>query len=301
MLMRGQFISKRGVFIGGLLALVILRRCYYRYWDPNLIITFFDVGQGDSALIQFPFGKTMLVDGGGGWGKFSLGERVLIPELSRLSILRLDHVILSHPDSDHAFGLLAVLKNLKVKELWLSGRFFKATPPKLLTEIEGLIKTRKIKPNILTRPNQLEINQASVELIPLSINKGSRNNEALILGIQFGKCRALFTGDIESEGEAKLAKLLPRKFHLLKVPHHGSLTSSSLAFLHHFDPKWAIVSVGLTNRYRHPRSEVLSRYRALGIDLFRTDFHGAVRFTVTPKSEVKCETYLGDCGVTHCN
>jgi len=298
--MSNPFFSRKGLLIGTLAAFLILRRCYFRYWDPNLIITFFDVGQGDSALIQFPYGKTMLIDGGGGWETFSLGERVLIPELSRLGILRLDHVVLSHPDNDHAFGLLAILKKLEVGELWLSRDLINYKKPKLLTKIEEVSQIRNVTINRLMSPYQLRINGVRARLIPLSTAKRSRNNQALIVDIEFGKCKALFTGDIERESEWDLGHNFPAKVHLLKVPHHGSLTSSTPLFLKSFSPKWAVVSVGLKNQYGHPRSEVLSRYRSFGTQLFRTDFHGAVRFKITPQGNVRCETYLGDCGVSQC-
>ncbi|NBY20708.1 MBL fold metallo-hydrolase [bacterium] len=299
MLVKG--LSKRSVLIGVLLSILILRRCYDRYWDPNLIITFFDVGQGDSALIQFPFGKTMLIDGGGGWGKLSVGERVLIPELLRLGVLRLDHVVLSHPDSDHAFGLLEILQKMEVGQVWLSSYFQKPPRPRILQDIEQISKSRKIKINHLINPYQLQINGVSTLLTPLGIDAHSKNDRALLLGIEFSKCRALFTGDIEQGGELEMVTRSSKKVHLLKVPHHGSLTSSTRQFLKAFSPRWAVVSVGFKNSYRHPRKEILHRYRLMGINLLRTDFHGAVRLTLSPEGKVSCETYLGDCGVSRCD
>lgn len=287
-------------FLAALLTWFLGIRVYDRFWNPNLIITFFDVGQGDSALVQFPFGETLLVDGGGGWKNWEVGTQVLFPELSRLGILTLDHLVLSHPDNDHGLGLLGIIKLLKVNKLWLHSALSKPPKKKLLKEIEEKLEEKNISEHFLKVPTHFSISGVQVSLIPLAPTRHIRNNQALIMKLKFGKCQILFTGDIEEEGEHELAKEYPEKINLLKVPHHGSLTSSHVEFLKAIDPDWAVVSVGANNNYGHPKPQVLHRYRNLGIQVFRTDFHGAVRFTLTPEGRVKCETTLGNCGHSLC-
>jgi competence protein ComEC len=293
-------VSKKGVFLTGLFIWFLGSRIYDRFLNPNLIVTFFDVGQGDSALVQFPFGETLLVDGGGGWKIWDMGTQVLFPELSRLGILTLDHLVLSHPDNDHGRGFLGVIKLLKVKALWLHKALSKQPKKELFQEIEEKLAKKNIPERFLQSPGKLLISGVEVSMIPLNPTKQNRNNQALLLKLEFGKCKVLFSGDIEEEGEKEFVNKYPGKINLLKVPHHGSLTSSSREFLSSLAPDWAVVSVGANNNYGHPKPEVLRRYRELGIPLFRTDFHGSVRFTMTPEGEVKCQSVLGDCGQEPC-
>ena len=111
----------------------------------------------------------------------------------------------------------------------------------------------------------------------------------------------LFTGDMEKAGEAELLKRWPEvRADLLKVPHHGSLTSSASFLLDHLAPRWAVVSVGRGNSYGHPKARVLERYRKRNISLLRTDFHGFVTFRISPAGEVLCRSALGPCGEARC-
>jgi competence protein ComEC len=294
-------VFNRGIFLVGLLTWFLGIRFYDRFWNPNLIITFFDVGQGDSALVQFPFGETLLVDGGGGWKNWDVGTQVLFPELSRLGILTLDHLLLSHPDNDHGRGFLGIINLLKVKELWLHGALSNLPKKELLKEIEEKLAKKNILEHFIRLTKKLIISGVEVSLIPLHPQMHVRNNQALVMKLKFGKCQILFSGDIEEEGEKEITKKYPEKINLLKVPHHGSLTSSHKEFLTALSPDWAVVSVGANNNYGHPKPQVLKRYREMGIPVFRTDFHGAVRFIFTPEGQVKCETIQGDCGQDQCS
>jgi competence protein ComEC len=285
----------------GALAFCVSKRLYNRFWDPNLTLTFFDVGQGDAALIQFPFGRTMLIDGGGGWTKSNLGTRVLFPELTRLGILTLDTLLMSHPDNDHARGFLGIIDSLRAKELWLHQAWNVFPKRPLLEEIETKFSATPGKIIWLNRILSKNVSGVKLQVIPLKGDLRTKNDQALVVVLNFARCTILFTGDIERESEKEFIEQGITKVHLLKIPHHGSYTSSTWRLLKNISPDWAVVSVGRSNTYGHPRKEILSRYRALGIPVFRTDFHGAVRFTITPEGEVNCENYLGDCGVSRCD
>lgn len=299
--MSGSASKLKVIFLIGALAFCGIRRCYFRFWDPNLTVTFFDVGQGDAALIQFPYGKTMLLDGGGGWKKNTMGRRVLFPELSRLGILTIDFLLLSHPDNDHGRGFVELADLLRAKELFLHSGWNQNPKRPLLTEIETEFIKRGTKINWLQNPKIESVSGTELRLIPLNGDYHSRNDQALVAEIKFNQCRILFTADVEKGSEKEWLKMKLQPVHFLKVPHHGSRTSSSWDFLRAVHPEWAVVSVGRNNTYGHPRKEILSRYHALGTSVLRTDFHGAVRFTMTPEGQVKCENYLGDCGSSRCN
>jgi len=265
-----------------------------RFQNPNLRITFFDVGQGDGALIQFPYGKNWLVDSGGGGFRWNVGSRILYPELARLGILTLDGAVLSHPDKDHAEGFTRLFEDVTIREFLYNASF--STHPKMselfIDDKKGVTRFTGLNEN-----QTLVINGVKAELFPLPGK--STNDRALLLRLSRSGCTVLFTGDIEKEGERRAVKALSGPVTLLKVAHHGSRTSSSPAFLASFRPRFAVISVG-TNRFGHPHPRVLERFQTAGIRILRTDFHGYVRFTFTPEGMVFCESALGDCGTFNC-
>jgi competence protein ComEC len=126
------------------------------------------------------------------------------------------------------------------------------------------------------------------------------NDRSLILLLEYGNCRALFAADMEKEAEASLSRRSIGHVDLLKVAHHGSRTSSTEKLLRSLTPRWAVISVGARNLYGHPHPTVLRRLLRHGVQVFRTDFHGYVRFRLEPQGSVHCETALGSCGVSSC-
>jgi competence protein ComEC len=137
------------------------------------------------------------------------------------------------------------------------------------------------------------------QLIPLHATDDT-NNEALVARLSFAGCSAFFDADAEAPAERILAGMGLGAVDLLKVGHHGSRTSSIPEFLRALRPRWALISVGYRNRYRHPNGGVIGRLRRGGATVFRTDFHGYVRFTFTPDGRAHCETAQGDCGEQAC-
>lgn len=268
---------------------------------PKLQITFFDVGQGDSALIDFPDRSRWMVDGGGAFLERQIG-RELFAELTSQGILRLHSMVLTHPDADHGEGLLSLLSELTVDSFLYNPAITeraKVTKP-LLTDLIARAHLRKAKALPITRPQSQRLGGARVSLLPL---KGiTTNDRALVLNLQFGECSVLLTGDIEKEGEKELVARSadwPAPT-VLKVAHHGSRTSSTPRFLRKLSPRFAVVSSGVTNRYGHPNATVLERLRQFGAEVLRTDFHGWVRFTFTADSHFECQSSLGSCGEGRC-
>ncbi len=131
-------------------------------------------------------------------------------------------------------------------------------------------------------------------------SSGETNDKSLVVELEGYRCTALFTGDIEKSAEATLLRRGLKRATLLKVPHHGSKTSSTPGLLQRVKPRWAIISVGQGNTYGHPHSGVLARYVERGIQVLRTDFHGYVRFTINESGSIACQSSLGPCGTYTC-
>ncbi|MFQ5532366.1 MAG: DNA internalization-related competence protein ComEC/Rec2 [Candidatus Methylomirabilales bacterium] len=267
--------------------------------------TFLDVGQGDAIFLELPGGRTMLVDGGGTLGdRFDIGERVVAPYLWHRWVRRLDLVVLSHPQPDHLHGLQAVLENFSVGEIWESGY---PSDSSTYGWLQAFARERGIPLRRISRGERIPLGPGVVVSVlhpprPF-LGTGRRhtstvvNNNSLVLHIDHPKSRLLLTGDIEREGEASLLDSgVVLQTDLLKVPHHGSRGSSSVSFLRHVRPRWAVVQAGYQNRFGHPHAETLSRYVAQGVQVFRTDRDGAVTFEFRDDT-VSIRTYRQELGV----
>jgi competence protein ComEC len=254
-------------------------------------VSFPDVGQGDCALVELASGRTVLIDGGGTPdNRFDIGRRVVGPFLWNRGIRRLDLVVLSHPHPDHMNGLLFMLEKFDVREVWVHG---------LDTELPGyeafrqLIAKRQIPLRVVsTEDAPVEIGGAEVSVLhpaPGFMTKerkayAAENSRSLVLRISERGKTYLFSGDVGADAEAvMIQRWVNLKCDVLKVPHHGSRSSSSEAFVASARPGFAVAMVGRENPYRHPADEVVARYEAVGTRILRTDRDGAV--TVTPNGD----------------
>ena len=254
-------------------------------WKPILYpqnwleIVFFDVGQGDSALLKFPDKKYILIDGGLFRDNFSAGERYILPYLKREKIKKLDAIILSHADSDHLGGLPYILHNIPVKQIIDNN---KEAESNIYHEYKSFIDSSQIVYNPVKTGSRIHgFDNCGIFIFhPDNVAKyRSHNNDSVVLKLIYGNVTFLFTGDIENEIEQKLlefGKLL--KSDLIKIPHHGSKTSSSEDFIKLIDPQYAVISVGRHNRFNHPAPSVISRLNSLEINTIRTDINGAIIF-----------------------
>jgi competence protein ComEC len=267
----------------------------HRFLHRDLRITYLDVGQGNSALIEFPKGKCMLIDGGGfsDNDSFDIGEKVVAPLLWSMKIAKIDTVVLSHPDSDHMNGLLYILKNFSVDELWKSDEKKDSKSYERLLEI---VKEEKINaPSFADLTKQRDINGVSTQILwpqpdadsGLDDTRDSTlkddNAVSLVLKISYGGQSFLFPGDITKEAEADMVSrtLTDLQSSVLLVPHHGSGGSSSELFLATVKPKYAVISVGYHNKYRMPHKKTLGRLEDQGISAYRTDKNGAILMSVS--------------------
>jgi competence protein ComEC len=247
----------------------------------SLSLTALDVGQGDSLLVGFPGDRWALIDAGGFAGsEFDVGERVVLPALLAMGVRRLDLLVLTHAHQDHGGGIPALVEALPIGEIWI-GR----DPPgsRLVERIVKLAKERHIPVFHPMRGSLRCMSGACLEVLhpPPGYRRGlpAANDDSLVLRVTHLGSSMLLTGDVESEGEALLLDpVVPLSAQLLKVPHHGSDSSSSLRFLRRVSPRAAIISVGTGNPWGHPSGRVLERFQALGIRTERTDRDGAIRY-----------------------
>jgi competence protein ComEC len=265
-----------------------------RHTRDDLRVTFLDVGQGDSALVEGPRGFVALVDGGGRYDdSFDTGARIVEPVLRARGITKLDLVVLSHPHPDHMNGLLRILKRFPVGALWTNGD---AGNNPVYRTLMALASEHRVP-----TPSPTELSRDGLNIVPLGpwfdghigVPPGLGTNDAsLVIRLDYAGHRLLLGGDIGEEGEAELLDRRAARIELacdvLKVPHHGSRHASSGAFLDTVSPTLAVASAGKYNRFGLPSPAALERYAQRGIQVLRTDRDGAV--TVTADSSGRLGT-----------
>jgi competence protein ComEC len=301
----------------------------------RLTVYFLDVGQGDAALVVFPQGATMLIDGGGevSFNKtnsskqtllqtlsddlarppmkmqtkpftvegekaeaefekeatemeetefkeqsFSVGEAVVSRFLWSLGLTRIDYVIATHADADHIGGLANIARNFKIHEA-IVGRVL-INHPEFDAFANASIK-QQTPLAMLSAADKIEIEGVTVEVMwPLpspQIATKSSNNDSIVLRLSYGETAILLTGDIEKEAEDTLVKSgINLRAEVLKIPHHGSKTSSTERFIDAVQPSFAIVSVGERSRFGHPHAMVLERYQKRKVKLLQTGREGMI-------------------------
>jgi competence protein ComEC len=270
--------------VGFVLVLLILAGditywSYRTHFNPSLKVTYLDVGQGNAALIQFPGSERMLIDGGGFPGSdFDIGEMVIAPFLLRSKILRIDTLVMTHPEADHMNGLLYIAEHFRPREFWYNGEQLEFPS---FRELMALLEAKGIRSRTAAELKEgREICGALVELLhpvggPLSKKS---NDNSLVMRISSGGTSFLFPGDLEAAGEQLLISRSGSKLKsdVLLVPHHGSRSSSSKPFLEAVTPKVCIISSGQGNPFGFPSHEILGRLGAQGCRILRVDEVGAI-------------------------
>ncbi len=266
----------------------------------KLEVAVLDVGQGDSIFAAFPGGQTMLVDGGGQYtanstGGFrtgpDIGEEVVSNYLWQRGLKRLDVVALTHAHHDHLDGLNAVLDNFRVKQLWVGRDVDSFAFKNLLAHA----RARGVEIVHHLRGDSFAWSGATGRFLwPADDSETSQatNNDSLVLRIEDGGVRFLLPGDIERQVEQSLVgdgDALAADF--LKVPHHGSKTSSTGDFLSLAAPRVAVISVGEGNPFGHPSPDVVARLEKVNARVLRTDRDGAVTATTDGRTLV-VHTYV---------
>jgi competence protein ComEC len=259
--------------------------------EPGVRLTMLDVGQGEAILLSLPGGRHVLVDAGsmGGPG-FDIGQRVILPFLWHSWIGRLDLVVLTHEQADHANGVPTLLRNVPVEEVWTGSG---APHGPFSSWLQEDLAERRIPHRVVgagTPPRWWGPAQIRVLHPPGPASSGEvaaafplrSNDRSLVLMVEWEGQRMLLPGDIGAAGEAVLlARREGISAEVLKVPHHGSRTGSGPDLLDAVRPGIAVLSVGGRNPFQHPHAETIARYAERGIRLFRTDRHGTITVRLT--------------------
>ncbi len=260
----------------------------------NLIVTFFDVGQGDSALIQMPSGEKILIDAG--------PTQLIVSKLeNEFSFFdkNLDYALLTHPDADHISGFYFVTQNFNIKNILENGDKNKDT--QIYKNIEEQFKKkgledREIFVNCGDRINYENINKPKIFILHPRQDKlisNDSNENSIVALLIYGKYSFLFTGDADKVVEKNLFKEIDicfsnedinlikqnlKNLTVLKVSHHGSKTASSEDFIKILKPVYSIVSVGEKNRYGHPNEETVHTLEKYSKNIFYTNKYGNITF-----------------------
>lgn len=288
--------GRRRLWLGlGAVAIVLLEIVARVRGAPHgvLRVTFLDVGQGDSALVDLPDGSAMLVDGGGLVGSpIDVGERAVAPLLAARRRGKLAAAVLSHPHPDHYLGLAAGLARVTPGAFWDTGQGEAEGTSGAYAALLADLRGRGVA---VLGPADLcgarTIGGATIEVLapcPDVVPDRGANDNSFVIRIRFGERAVLFTGDAEHEEEAELVERLRAKDGLradvLKIGHHGSRTSSSPALLEAVSPSLAVISCGVRNRFGHPHAPTLETLDRAGVRVLRTDRHGSVVVTTDGRS-----------------
>lgn len=257
--------------------------------DGKLSVLMIDVGQGDATLVKFPDGTTYLIDAGDVLFSYDSGERVIIPLLNYLNIEQVDAGIISHMDTDHYGGFVSLVEKGRVKKI-IKPSF----DSNLVRDVkfEKYLKEKRIETSYFSETGDSIGNTRIYYLNDLSKNEFQNyrvNDKSGCFLIIHGENEFLFTGDIEKRMETYLVSKYPQflEADVLKVPHHGSNTSSSVTFIAIVRPKISLISAGIQNRFKHPSMQVVERINNSGSEVFRTDIEGAILLISDGKNVAK--------------
>jgi competence protein ComEC len=260
---------------------------YQRFGHTDLRVTVIDVGHGSAALLEFPRGYTMLIDGGGfaDNAAFDVGAAIVAPLLWKKKIRTVDTLILSHPNSDHLNGLIYIARFFHVKNVWTNSEARDTLGYQIFMDV---VANRKIVlPSFADMPRSLWVNGVKLDFLypPQGYLKRKEkeswrntNNNSLVVKVSMGSRSFLFPGDIMAAAEEELVGMAGRKLDstVLIAPHHGSRSSSSTAFLGEVNPEVVVISCGRRSRFKLPHPTILQKYQHNGYAIFRTDLNGAV-------------------------
>ncbi|HLP59897.1 MAG TPA: MBL fold metallo-hydrolase, partial [Candidatus Deferrimicrobium sp.] len=259
------------------------------YYAPrNLEVFYLDVGQGDAEVVVFPGGDALLIDAGGAYysSDAQVGLKTVLPFLLEKKI-KIKWAAISHFHPDHARGISEIVPIIRPEELWISSEPGDDPAYDLLTHrLPGSVLIKKLhapfeKKVGLDGRYRIEI------LAPDRVIDGGapRNNHSQVLKVSGPDHSFLFTGDIEAEVETRLAESDASKLgvDVLKVPHHGSRTSSGRDFLKCVKPEWAVFSYAQGNRFHFPHPETGRNYKSQGIKCISTARCGGIRIISMPR------------------
>ena len=253
--------------------IILLININIKYFIREASITFLDVNQGDSNVIIFPFGKTILIDTGGLYlSENNISKNKIIPYLSSIGISKIDLLILTHGDYDHMGEAVNLVNDFKIEQVVFNCGEFND----LEKELIKVLNQKKIKYYSCVK----ELNIDNNKLYFLQTKKyDNENDNSNVIYTELNGYKFIFMGDAGVDKEKDiLDKYNLSNVDVLKVGHHGSKTSSSKEFIDEINPKYGVISVGKNNRYGHPNKEVLNNLE--NSKIYRTDQNGSIKFKI---------------------
>ncbi len=245
-------------------------------------ISFFDVGQADCALVNLPSNKQVLIDAGRNNQSVSR-IKTRMPAFDN----EIEAVFLSHPDSDHVGGFLAVLESFKVDRVYLNTD---QSDSKTFADIISELDRQKVPREVIGSGRDIYIEDLRINTLwPDEEASLSENNRSLVLRFSIKNGSVLFAGDLEIEGQTKMMTRYSGEEYLAnlyKVPHHGALGAWNESFAKKVGAKNAVISVG-PNSYGHPSEKVITGLEDLGTKVYRTDQNGTIDFVLSDQGFVK--------------
>ncbi|QJW49236.1 MBL fold metallo-hydrolase [bacterium BFN5] len=244
--------------------------------SASLVIQMLDVGQGDAILVRTNQ-QVILIDTGD-----VPTRNNLVDYLKKQGISVIDKVIITHPHADHLGGIAGVMEHFTVKQIYDSGQ---TTTTALYRQYLSSIKKHKIPFAVVAAGDEIDFGNGVLfrVLNPKKpfISDSELNNNSIVGKLTFGQFSMLFTGDAEKEAEDRMKKDYSAELQstILKSPHHGSRTSSTLTFLRFVSPAAIVISVGANNEYQHPHPTTLRKYADVKAQVYRTDLAGTITIT----------------------
>jgi competence protein ComEC len=267
-----------------LIALLFFLLCVSSAYARDLAVSFIDVGQGDSILVEAPDGKNILIDGGGipAFRKqsYRIGAKIVNPFLLKKKIKKLDTVILTHGHTDHMDGLLDVLSAYPAAEFLDTLAGGGGVTDDEYIRILETVKAKNIPYRLAAAGDILDFGP-SLKVTVLNPPKKRFNNpndNSLVIKITYNKVSFLLTADVGQVAERKMLSAYKDRMQstILKIGHHGSRSSSCAAFLQEVRPEVAIISCGRNNSFGHPHPETLKRLKRAGIPYLITAQKGTI-------------------------
>lgn len=268
-----------------------------------LKVTFLNVRQGDSTVIQTPDGKVILIDGGQSatsYSPFDAGKEVVLPYLEKEGIKKIDMVVITHPDYDHVGGLVSVVNSgIPIGAVYDTGI---PHTTNVYNQLLDSIKARKIplkvpeKGELLDWGNAVTARVLAPQVPPEKRTHESNLNEhSIVIRMEYGDVSFLLTGDCEHGCENIIINSGARlKSTFLKAGHHGSKTACDCLFYYLVDPEVVAISCGKRNKFDHPHWGPIKLFRESGSQVYRTDFHGHITVTTDGESYEVITGYAAD-------
>ena len=246
--------------------------------NSNLIISYLNVGQADSILIENN-NEYMLIDAGNN----NDGE-LLVKYFKAKGITEFKYLIGTHPHEDHIGGLDDIIYNFDINTIYIPDAI---TTTKTFMDVLDAIEEKNMTYSVPKINETFTLGEALITVLYTGTDTKDLNNTSIVLRLDFGNTSYLFTGDATEKTENILLKdNLNLKADVLKVGHHGSRFSTTDEFLQKVNPKYAVISVGKDNNYKHPEDIILKKLKTNNIKIHRTDLEGTIIVTSDGK-EIK--------------